>query len=70
MNQQVDKCQLTILTGADVQRSSDGAVFGDQRIPTEAFVVRVDRGGGQGVRLQAEAVHFNALQIHALRKAC
>lgn len=70
MKQQVDdECQLTILTGADVQRSSDGAVFGDQWIPTEAFVVRVDGGGGQGVWLQAEAVHFDAFQIQALLKA-
>ena len=57
------------MTGADVQNSGQGAVLGGLWVSAEAEVVRVDRRGGQGFRLQAEAVHFNPFQIQALLKA-
>lgn len=57
------------MTGADVQNASQGAVLCGLWVSAEALVVWVDRRGGQGVRVQGEAVHFNPFQIQGLLKA-
>lgn len=66
---QQNKCKLTILTGADVEYSSQGAILGGLFVSAETFVVWVDCRGRQGVWLQGVAVHFNPFQIQALLKA-
>lgn len=64
------KSSLTLLAGADVQRSGHGAVLGDLHVPAEAMVVRIHRGGGQRGRLQGVAVHLDAFQVHGLLIGC
>lgn len=63
------KCTPTLLTWADVQNSSHGAVLGGLWVPAEAPVVRVDRGGGHGWFLEVVTVNFNPFQIEAFPKA-
>lgn len=57
------KNKLTILTGADIQYSSQGAVLGGLHVSAETLVVWVDCWGGQSGWLEGVVVHFNPFQI-------
>lgn len=64
------KSKLTVLTGTDIQCSSQGAILSYFHVSAETPVVWVDCRGGQSGLLEGEAVHLNSFQIQCLLIGC